>query len=56
MSAGYASALTIYPAYLRDIDADLYIRNILVTYGDEDYPYTPAPEDDETVVLTEGAG
>ena len=32
------------------------IRNIMVTYGDEDYPYTPAPEIDETVVLTEGAG
>lgn len=27
------------------------IDNIMVTYGDEDYPYTPAPEIDETVVL-----
>ncbi len=26
------------------------------TYGEEDYPYTPAPEIDDTVVLTEGAG
>lgn len=56
VSAGYAIALTIHPAYLRDIDADLYIRNIMICYGDEDYPYTPAPEIDETVVLTEGAG
>lgn len=31
-------------------------RNIMICYGDEDYPYTPAPEIDETVVLTEGAG
>lgn len=38
--------------YLRDQDSDLYIRNIMITYGDEDYPYTPAPEIDETVVLT----
>lgn len=50
---GAATSLSIYPAYLRDIDADLYIRNIMVTYGDEDYPYTPAPEVDETVVLEE---
>lgn len=49
---GNIKDLSIYPAYLRDIDADLYIRNIMVTYGDEDYPYTPAPEIDETVVLT----
>ena len=53
---GQAATLNIFPAYLRDQDADLYIRNIMVTYGDEDYPYTPAPEIDETVVLTEGAG
>lgn len=38
--------------YLRDQDSDLYILNIMITYGDEDYPYTPAPEIDETVVLT----
>ena len=48
---GAATSLNIYPTCLRDIDADLYIRNIMVTYGDEDYPYTPAPEIDETVVL-----
>lgn len=48
---GEVTEMKVYPAYLRDIDADLYIRNILVTYGDEDYPYTPAPEDDETVVI-----
>ena len=48
---GEAIELRVFPAYLCDIDADLYIRNILVTYGDEDYPYTPAPEDDETVVI-----
>ena len=48
---GQATNLNIYPAYLRDIDADLYIRNIMVTYEDEDYPYRPAPEIDETVVL-----
>lgn len=48
---GQATTLNFFPAYLRDIDADLYIRNIMVTYGDEDYPYTPAPEIDETVVL-----
>ena len=51
MDKGQATNLNIYPAYLRDIDADLYIRNIMVTYEDEDYPYTPAPEIDETVVL-----
>lgn len=49
---GKAINLSFYPAFLRDIDADLYIRNIMITYGDEDYPYTPAPEIDETVVLT----
>ena len=49
---GAATSLNIYPAYLRDIDADLYIRNIMICYGAEDYPYTPAPEIDETVVLT----
>ena len=48
---GQAATLNIFPAYLRDIDADLYIRNIMITYGDEDYPYTPAPEIDETVVI-----
>lgn len=47
-----AVTLPITPAYLRDVDADLYIRNIMVTYGDEDYPYTPAPEIDPTVVIT----
>lgn len=49
---GKAVTLPIVPAYLRDVDADLYIRNIMVTYGDEDYPYTPAPEIDPTVVIT----
>ncbi len=49
---GKATQLKFYPAYIRDQDADLYIRNIMITYGDEDYPYTPAPEIDETVVLT----
>lgn len=53
---GQAVQMSFFPAYLRDIDADLYIRNIMICYGDEDYPYTPAPEIDETVVLTEGAG
>ena len=53
---GQAVQMNFFPAYLRDIDADLYIRNIMITYGDEDYPYTPAPEIDETVVLTEGVG
>ena len=53
---GQAVQMNFFPAYLRDIDADLYIRNIMICYGDEDYPYTPAPEIDETVVLTEGAG
>lgn len=48
---GAATSLVIHPAYLRDQDSDLYIRNIMITYGDEDYPYTPAPEIDETVVL-----
>lgn len=48
---GQAVQMNFFPAYLRDIDADLYIRNIMITYGDEDYPYTPAPEIDETVVL-----
>lgn len=49
---GRAATMNFYPAYIRDQDADLYIRNIMITYGDEDYPYTPAPEIDETVVLT----
>lgn len=53
---GQATRVEFYPALLRDQDSDLYIRNIMITYGDEDYPYTPAPEIDETVVLTEGAG
>ena len=48
---GQAVQMKFFPAYLRDIDADLYIRNIMICYGDEDYPYTPAPEVDETVVL-----
>lgn len=48
---GQAVNMHFFPAYLRDIDADLYIRNIMICYGDEDYPYTPAPEIDETVVL-----
>lgn len=47
-----AYRLNIYPVYLRDVDADLYIRNIMVTYGDEDYPYTPAPEIDPTKILS----
>ncbi|WP_283650867.1 hypothetical protein [Ileibacterium valens] len=49
---GKAKIFYITPAYLRDVDADLYIRNIMLTYGDEDYPYTPAPEIDPTVVIT----
>lgn len=53
---GNMSTCNVYPIYLRDILSDFYIRNIMITYGDEDYPYTPAPEIDETVVLTEGAG
>lgn len=49
---GQATRMWFYPFYLRDQDSDLYIRNIMICYGDEDYPYTPAPEIDETVVLT----
>lgn len=49
---GKAYHLNICPFFLRDVDADLYIRNIMLTYGDEDYPYTPAPEIDPTVVIT----
>lgn len=32
------------------------IWDISMTYSANLHPYTPAPEDDETVVLTEGAG